>query len=72
MTLRERAHALKREAVTLYFAVRDPRTPLPAKIVAGLVLAYALSPAFVLIIGTTIPCAPESILNPRPIRAAKF
>ena len=44
MTLRERAHALKREAVTLYLAVRDPRTPLPAKIVAGLVLAYALSP----------------------------
>ena len=44
MTLRERAHALKREAVTLYFAVRDSRTPLPAKIVAGLVLAYALSP----------------------------
>ena len=42
--LRERARALKRETLTLYFAVRDPRTPLVAKLVAGLVVAYALSP----------------------------
>ena len=44
MTLRERIRALKREAVALYFAVRDPRTPLLARVVAGLVVAYALSP----------------------------
>ena len=44
MTLRERIRALKRETLTLYFAVRDPRTPLVAKLVAGLVVAYALSP----------------------------
>ena len=44
MTLRERARALKRDTVALYFAVRDPRTPLIAKVVAGLVVAYALSP----------------------------
>ena len=44
MTLRERVRALKRETLTLYFAVRDPRTPLVAKLVAGLVVAYALSP----------------------------
>ncbi|WP_019143196.1 YkvA family protein [Noviherbaspirillum massiliense] len=43
-TLRDKARALKRETVALYFAVRDPRTPLAAKIVAGLVAAYALSP----------------------------
>jgi uncharacterized membrane protein YkvA (DUF1232 family) len=41
---RDRARALKREVLVLYFAVRDPRTPLAAKIVAGLVVAYALSP----------------------------
>ena len=35
---------LKRETLALYFAVRDPRTPLAAKIVAGAVVAYALSP----------------------------
>ena len=44
MTLRERVRALKRETLTLYFAIRDPRTPLLARLVAGLVVAYALSP----------------------------
>ena len=44
MTLRERARALKRDTLALYYAVRDPRTPLIAKVVAGLVVAYALSP----------------------------
>ena len=43
-SLRERFRALKRETVALYFAVRDPRTPLLARVVAGLVVAYALSP----------------------------
>jgi uncharacterized membrane protein YkvA (DUF1232 family) len=44
MSLRDRARALKRDTVALYFAVRDPRTPVGAKIVAGCVVAYALSP----------------------------
>jgi uncharacterized membrane protein YkvA (DUF1232 family) len=39
-----RLRALKRETLVLYFAVRDPRTPLAAKILAGAVVAYALSP----------------------------
>jgi len=43
-TLRAKAHALQRETVALYYAARDPRTPLAAKIVASLVVAYALSP----------------------------
>ena len=43
-TLRDRTRSLRRETLALYFAVRDPRTPLMAKIVAGLVVAYALSP----------------------------
>src|SRR4051812_611938 len=42
--LRDKARALKRETTALYFAVRDPRTPVFAKIIAGLVVAYALSP----------------------------
>lgn len=42
--LRDKARELKRETMVLYFAIRDPRTPLIAKVIAGLVVAYALSP----------------------------
>lgn len=42
--LRDRARALKREALTLWIAARDPRTPLVAKLLAGAVAAYAVSP----------------------------
>jgi uncharacterized membrane protein YkvA (DUF1232 family) len=42
--LRNKARALRHETVALYFAVRDPRTPFAAKLIAGLVVAYALSP----------------------------
>jgi uncharacterized membrane protein YkvA (DUF1232 family) len=38
------ADALRQETVALWFAVRDPRTPLAAKVLAGVVIAYALSP----------------------------
>ncbi|WP_040678400.1 YkvA family protein [Rhizobium mesoamericanum] len=38
------ARALKRDVLALWIAARDPRTPLAAKIVAGAVAAYALSP----------------------------
>ena len=44
MTLREWARSLKLETLALYYATRDPRTPWSAKLVAGLVVAYALSP----------------------------
>lgn len=43
-TLAARLHALKRETMALYFAARDPRTPLVAKLLAAVVVAYALSP----------------------------
>ena len=36
--------ALGRDVVALWLAARDPRTPLAAKLVAGVVAAYALSP----------------------------
>ncbi len=42
--LKGRAAALKREAYALYIAARDPRVPWYAKVVMGLVLAYAFSP----------------------------
>jgi uncharacterized membrane protein YkvA (DUF1232 family) len=42
--LKDRAAALKREAYALYIAARDPRVPWYAKVVMGLVLAYAFSP----------------------------
>jgi len=38
------ARALKRDVVALWLAARDPRTPVAAKLLAGLVAAYALSP----------------------------
>lgn len=42
--LKDRACRLKAEIYTLYFVVRDPRTPWFAKLLAGAVVAYALSP----------------------------
>ncbi|MAA98357.1 MAG: hypothetical protein CMN87_02575 [Stappia sp.] len=38
------ARALKREVAALALALRDPQTPLVARLVALLVVAYALSP----------------------------
>jgi uncharacterized membrane protein YkvA (DUF1232 family) len=38
------ARALGRNVVALWLAARDPRTPLAAKVTAGIVAAYALSP----------------------------
>jgi uncharacterized membrane protein YkvA (DUF1232 family) len=42
--LKERARTLKRDTLALYLAVRDRRTPWYARLLAGVVLAYALSP----------------------------
>lgn len=42
--LKTHAATLKRDVVTLWFAVRDPRTPAAARWLAILVVAYALSP----------------------------
>jgi uncharacterized membrane protein YkvA (DUF1232 family) len=38
------AATLKRDVLALWFACRDPRTPTIAKILAGIIVAYALSP----------------------------
>ena len=42
--LKRWAKELARAVVALWIAARDPRTPLAAKAVGGLVAAYALSP----------------------------
>ena len=42
--LRDWARQLKAETVTLWFCCKHPATPLAAKILATLVVAYALSP----------------------------
>ncbi|KQY70187.1 MULTISPECIES: YkvA family protein [unclassified Brevundimonas] len=42
--LRRWAKALKRDIIALWLGARDRRTPVLAKIVAGCVAAYALSP----------------------------
>lgn len=38
------ARGLKRDVVALWLAARDPRAPWTAKVLAGAVAAYALSP----------------------------
>ena len=40
----ETARYLKREVYALYFAVRDPRVPWYAKVIAGAIVAYTFSP----------------------------
>ena len=42
--LRQRARTIKRDTYALYLASRDPRTPWYVKLIAGLLVAYALSP----------------------------
>ncbi len=42
--LKEKAAGLKRLALTIYYVARDRRTPLPVRLLALLVAAYALSP----------------------------
>ena len=42
--LKSWARSLKRDVVALWIAARDARVPLLAKVVAGAVAAYALSP----------------------------
>ncbi|WP_300674371.1 YkvA family protein [Desulfoluna sp.] len=42
--LKQRVQQLKSETYALYLAVRDPRTPWYAKLLAGCVVAYAFSP----------------------------
>lgn len=43
-SLKRRAKEFKREVAALSLACGHPRTPLPAKVVAACVVAYALSP----------------------------
>jgi len=42
--LKKWANSLKRDILALYLAARDPRVPWYAKVLAALVVAYALSP----------------------------
>jgi uncharacterized membrane protein YkvA (DUF1232 family) len=42
--LKQHARAIRRDTYALYLACRDPRVPWYAKLLAGAVLTYALSP----------------------------
>lgn len=44
MDLKERARKLKADIPAICLALKDPDTPLAAKILAGITVAYALSP----------------------------
>jgi uncharacterized membrane protein YkvA (DUF1232 family) len=43
-TLRERARQLKTDIPAVFLCLRNQDTPLPAKILAGITIGYALSP----------------------------
>lgn len=43
-SLKSWARTLKQHTLTVYFAARDPRTPLLVRLLALMVAAYALSP----------------------------
>jgi uncharacterized membrane protein YkvA (DUF1232 family) len=43
-TLRRWARSLKQQALIVYYAARDPRTPWPVRLLALAVAAYAFSP----------------------------
>lgn len=43
-TLRAWAHRVRRDGLTLWFAGRHPGTPWHAKVLAAVIVAYALSP----------------------------
>lgn len=75
------SHRLRRDAHMLWIAARDPRTPFLAKLVGGLVAAYALSPIdfipdFVPVLGlldelilVPIGLAVAVLLVPKPLMA---
>lgn len=44
MNLKERAKKLKSDVPALFLALRDKETPIVAKVLAGITVAYALSP----------------------------
>ena len=44
MSLRERAQKLKISVPAVFIALRKEQTPLPAKLIAAVTVAYALSP----------------------------
>jgi len=44
MKIKERAKKLKRDIPTVFLALKDKETPIPAKIFAALTVVYALSP----------------------------
>ncbi len=44
MSLKERARRLKRDVPAVFLCLRDRETPIPAKIMAAVTVAYALSP----------------------------
>lgn len=44
MTLKERAKKLKENIPTVFLSLKDDETPILAKIIGGITIAYALSP----------------------------
>ena len=44
INLKERAKNLKNDIPAIFFALRHPQTPLRAKLIAAVAVAYALSP----------------------------
>jgi uncharacterized membrane protein YkvA (DUF1232 family) len=43
-TWKDKAKQLKREIHAFYFAMKDPRTPRYARVLAAIIVSYAFSP----------------------------
>ncbi|MDF1764164.1 MAG: YkvA family protein [Oleibacter sp.] len=44
INLKKAAKRIKEDAITVYFAARDPRTPIIVRLLAFAIAAYAISP----------------------------
>ena len=60
MKIEERVKRMKTDLPAVFLALKDPATPLIAKIAAGLAVAYALSP--IDLIPDFIPCLVISMI----------
>ena len=71
------ARAIKQDVVAVWIAARDPRVPWYAKLLAGAVAAYALSPIdlipdFIPVLGYLDDVIEPRATRPRLIRALRL
>ena len=69
--LKRRAGKLKRQIWAIFLAMRDPRTPILARIIIAVTIAYALSPIDLIPAFIPVPGQlPDLLILPAPIALA--